>query len=65
MGDKRKFINKAFWWFIGTVIGNGISITGICLDSKCTSIIGILITTAATVYYAYKCWQELQWGEYD
>lgn len=65
MGDKRNFFNDAFWWFIGTFIGNGLSITGICLDSKCISITGIVITTIATIYYAYRCWYETQWGDYD
>ena len=65
MGNKKKFVYEALWWFIGTIIGNSVSIAGICLDSKFISIIGIIITTLATLCYAYRCWYESQWGEYD
>lgn len=63
MGNKKKFVNESFWWIIGTIIGNALSIIGIVNDSKIVSIIGVAIAAIATVYYGYKCWKETLWEE--
>ena len=60
-----EFLIKARVWFWGTLIGTICSGIGIIADSKIASLIGLIITSAVTMYYAYQCWQSDQWLEFD
>lgn len=63
--DEFEFLKEAKVWFFGTLIGTICSAIGIIADNKIVSLIGLLVSAAVTLYYAYQCWQSSQWYEGD
>lgn len=75
----KSFCRSSFFWLLGTIIGNGMSIYSICdkdinfrvcnfyVTSDILNIIGISIVTLFTVLYAFKTWYDsltIDGGEY-
>lgn len=75
----KSFCDYSFFWLLGTIIGNGLSIYSICnkninfqicqfyVTADILNIVGIAIVTLTTVLYAFKTWYDsliVDGGEY-
>ena len=58
-----EFLKEAKVWFVGTLIGTLFSGVGLFVESKIPSLVGLVVTSVATMYYAYQCWKASQWEE--